>query len=928
MKIFRTISLFLLSGVCLNAQTKKEVPFDPSVRQGVLPNGMIYYIKHNEEPKERASFYFAQNVGSVLETESQRGLAHFLEHMAFNGLEHFPEKNMLEYLEKNGIQFGSEINAFTSFDETVYNISKVPVTNEKLLDSTLLVLHDWSGSLSLTEKEIDAERGVINEEWRTRNTPGFRVAEKVWTQGVLKGSVYADRMPIGLMSVVNNFKYDELRDYYKRWYRPDQQAVIVVGDIDVDVIETKIKEVFSSIPLKKGLPERKPFDVSLDGDITFMESLDKEIGNTSVEFIIRNKSKNLKGYDYLDNDIVNSVVSYVLNNRLKEQTVKKTCPALSVSYSYSNFVRPLDIMGLYIQPKTDKELESFELALTELLRLVKHGATESELQRAKLSIKNSNISYLKNKDKISSDSYAQSIYQHFFIQTPLPDITWHVNYVVDRLETITNKDILAYMAGIYKEEDIVIALKGSSEKPHPGKDEFLEVYNKVKALTPDPYTDNSDDIPLITADLKEIPVVKTTEIPGIDARRYTLGNGAEVVIFPTAYDKDQIYLTAYSPGGSSLLSKDLLPSADVATYVASQSGLGNFNKIDLGKKLAGTDTSLGLSISELSESLSGNSTRSDIEVLFQKIYLSFEAPRFDQEAYEVAIELFTKNLEQKQKNKKSVLQDSMSLALTAHHERTLVFNRGFLDQIDFEKLEKIYTDRFRGIDDFTFVFVGDIDEEQLLKLARKYIGNIKPGNRTEKYIDHNYVPSKGKTVVRVVEEMETPQATVNMVFKGNMDYDFKNSLKVGMVGELLQKSCHEVIREEEGGSYGVGVSAFLNDIPKAEYSMSVRFDCNPDMVDKLVKVVYDEVDKLSENVDAKKFTEVKESLIKTRKEAVNNNGYWMRVLTSYVFYGREIRTLDEYITTVHAIGEEDIKETAAIMRKNADIVEGVLVPRK
>ncbi|RNL78027.1 insulinase family protein [Sinomicrobium pectinilyticum] len=927
MRIRKITGLLLLVVAGLNAQSRDKVPFDPAVRQGVLPNGMKYYIKHNEEPKERASFYFAQNVGSVLEKESQRGLAHFLEHMAFNGLDHFPEKSMMEYLEKNGITFGSEINAFTSFDETVYNISKVPVTNEKLLDSTLLVLHDWSGYLSLTEEEIDVERGVINEEWRTGNTPGFRVAEKVYTEGVMKGSVYADRMPIGLMSVVNNFKYDELRDYYKWWYRPDQQAVIVVGDIDVDVMEAKIKEVFSPIPLKKDLPERKDFDIALDGDIHFIKSLDKEVGTTSIEFIIRNKVKDLRGYEYLDDQLIKNVVSYILNNRYKEQTVKKECPALSVGYSYSNFVRPLDIMGLYIQPKTDMELESFEFALTELLRFVRHGVTESELQRAKLSIKNSNLSYLKNKDKISSDTYAQRLYQHYFTGNPLPDITWHVNYVADRLETITNADILDYMGTVYKEEDILMAVKGSSEKPHPGKDEFVQRFKKVTALDPEPYTDSTDDTPLIAAGLKEQPVVKTTGITGLDARQYELANGAKVVIFPTPYDKDEIYMVAYSPGGNSLLDKDLLPSAGEATGVAAQSGLGSFDAIALNKKLAGTSTSLGLSIDELSESLSGNSTKSDIEVLFQKIYLSFEAPRFEEEAYDLTLERIAKNLEQKQKNKKSILEDSMSMALTTHHKRTQLFNREYLDRVDLEKIKKVYADRFRGIDDFTFVFVGDIDEQQLLGLAQKYIGNIKAEKRTETYIDHKYRPAKGKTVVRVTEDMETPQATVNIIYKGSMPYTFENSMKVSMVGQLLQKNYHDIIREEEGGSYGVGAWASLGDIPRPQYTLSVSFDCNPDMVDRLVEVVYAEVNKLGETVDAKKLREVKESMIKGMKEAVDNNGYWINVLTSHVFYGRKIHTLEEYIETVNRISMDDIREMARTISGNADVVEGVLVPK-
>ncbi|WP_461531940.1 M16 family metallopeptidase [Sinomicrobium sp.] len=931
MKIINAVSCFLLSGLFLNAQEKGEVPFDPSVKHGVLPNGMTYYIKHNEEPKERVSFYFAQNVGSVLEKESQRGLAHFLEHMAFNGTEHFPKKGMLEYLEKNGIKFGAEINAFTSFDETVYNINSVPVNNPKLIDSTLLVLHDWSGYLSLTDEEIDAERGVINEEWRTRNTPGFRVAEKVWTQGVLKGSVYAERMPIGLMDVVNNFKYDELRDYYHRWYRPDQQAVVVVGDVDVDVMEKKIKDVFSSIPLRENLPEREAFDITLDGGITFVESLDKEIGNTTVEFSVRNKAQKLKGYDYMDKQVIGGIVSYVLNNRFEEQTQNKNCPALGAQYSYSNFVRPLDVLSLGIQPKTGKELESFEFALTELLRFVRHGATDSELERAKKSIKNSNLSFLKNKDKISNDRYAQSIYNHFFTGDPLPDVSWDVNYTVDRLETITNEDILKYMAERYKidaEQDIVIAVKGSPDTTHPSKEQFAAIFEKVNSAQLDPYEDTASDEPLIAEELSEQAIVKKKDIPGLDARSYELANGAKVVVFPTTYDKDKIYMSAYSPGGNSLLDKALLPSSDVATYVASESGLGNFDKIALGKKLAGTNTSLSLGINELSESITGQSTKSDIEVLFQRIYLSFEAPRFDQLAYDLGREMFAKNLERKQKSKKSILQDSMSLALTNHNERTLLFTPEFLEAIDFDKIQQVYRDRFQGIDDFTFVFVGDIDEDELVKLAQKYIGNIATAKRKENYVDHNYQPAKGKTAVKVTEDMETPQATVNVVYKGEMPYSYSNSIKVSMAGQLLQKSCHDVIREEEGGSYGVGASASLSDIPKETFSMTVGFDCNPDMADKLVQVVYNEVDKLTQTIDVEDLKEVKESMIKSRKEAVNNNRYWMSILSSHVFYGRDIHSLDDYINTVNSVTAEDIQAIVKDMKKNADIVEGVLLPKK
>lgn len=924
-KFLSAIMVIALSCSMLRAQDA-SVPIDSAVRYGVLENGMHYFIKYNNEPQDRASFYFAQNVGSVLEKESQRGLAHFLEHMAFNGTEHFSDKGILEFLEKHGVKFGSEINAFTAFDITVYNISKVPTADEGVLDSVLLVLHDWSGSLSLTDEEIDKERGVINEEWRTRNTANFRASEKIWTSGIMHGSQYESRMPIGLMEVVNNFDYKELRDYYARWYRPDQQAVVIVGDVDVDAMEEKVKSLFSAIPLKDGLPERPTFGVQLGGDVKFIQSEDKELGEPVVEFYVRNKAEKYLGTDYLDNQLIESIASYAFNNRIQEFVREEDCPAQGVSYSFGNFVRPIDILSLRVQPKSGQIMESFQFALTELARFAKYGPTAGELERAKASIKSSYITHLKNKDKISSDRYASEIYTHFFDQSPLPSLEWEVDYVLSKLDEINGAEVQSFMASKFGYENVVIGLKGRDDIDYPAENDFLDVMSNIQGMDLEPYEEEVNDTPLI-AELPGPGTVKSTfKIDGVDAKGYVLSNGAKLVLYPTDYDQDKIYLSGFSKGGESLLPVELLPSSLISTAVASESGLGELTKSELDKKLAGTNTMLWLGVDELEENVTGTSTATDIEILFKRLYLSFVSPRFDESAYTRLMERVATNLTAKTRNVKSAFSDSVTVALTNHSDRTVLFNQDLLDNVSFEEAQKVYEDRFGDISDFTFVFVGDFEEDALLTLAKQYIASIASESKTEKYVDHHLEPASGKTLVHVTKQMETPQTTVNVVLEGTMKYSKKSAIEVSMLGQLLNKRYMDVIREQEGGSYGVQAGGSLMSKPSGEFMISVHFDCNPEKANDLVKVVYDEVERLQSEINEADLKEVKESIVKQRTEAETNNQYWLSVITSKLDEDKKIFTLEDYNQLVQSISAKDLKKVAKMINKKANIVEGILTP--
>ena len=918
---------FLIVSTSLSAQKLSDTPVRPeNMASGVLENGMHYYVLHNEEPKDRASFYFAQNVGSVLENDTQRGLAHFLEHMAFNGTQNFKDKEMLEYLEKNGMKFGSEINAFTSFDETVYNINQVPVTNEKLLDSVLLILHDWSGYLSLTDAEIDNERGVINEEWRSRNTAGFRANSKVWLDGFLKDSKYSKRMPIGLMDVVNNFEYDELRDYYKRWYRPDQQAVIVVGDVDVKELAAKIKKVFSPIPLKENLPERPVFDVPITADFVYINSTDKELGEPSIQYFVKRTPLDLSVVEKIKEDITGSFASYILNNRFSELVLEKNCPVLGVNFGVQEFVRPVEILSLNARPKKDSLLSGLQYIVTEYTRFAEFGATPDELTRAKAAFKTSLESSQANIAKRSNDSYAGEIYQDFFDKEPVTDYAWTLAYQLSLLDKVTNESILDYLKRFKGDAGRGVSMVGSDTNTYPDQEAIEAALDQVAAKKLTPFEETSSDKKLINTALKGSPVVKTEGIEGIDAKLYTLANGVKLALYPTDFDKEQVFMTAFSPGGSSLLAVDELPNTFIASYLVSQSGLGDLNKIELQKLLAGTETSLGVSINGYSESLSGSSKTKDLETLFKKIYLQFTAPRFDAQAFEILKQNVATNLIAKEKNVSSEFQDSLQKAASGNSERTILFDQNLLDAISLEGAEKIYRDRISNAGDFTFVFVGDFDEKQLLALATEYLGSIPGTTQTETAVNHNMRPAKGKTMVHLTKQMETPQTTISVMFTGDMEYSKKNNLKLYVLSQLLDKRYMERIREEEGGSYGVQVSGSVSWVPTGSYNLSVSFKCNPDKADDLLNIVYAELKKMETSIDAAELAEIKSNYKKGVSENQRNNNYWLSNIANNLQKGMPVSDEAGSIALIESITPDDLMETAKVINDDPAIVEGELMP--
>ena len=923
------IGIMALSFQGAFSQFKTNIPLNKDVVTGKLKNGLTYYIMHNEEPKDRASFYFVQNVGAILEDDNQNGLAHFLEHMAFNGTEHFKGKGIIKMLEKNGVTFGKEINAYTAQDETVYNISTVPVTNEKLIDSTLWVLHDWSGSLSLTNQEIDAERGVIREEWRTRRTSDFRL--KMQTDPVLyKGSKYSKRDVIGDLNIINNFKYPELRNYYKKWYRPDLQAVIIVGDIDVKVMEEKVKAIFSGIPLAKKAAVRTYAEIPKHDELYFGTASDKEASSTTITLRYITDEPLVKDSTVTRKNVMNSFYTNILNNRFKELLLKNQSSSLNLSAYFSGISRLNNSYNLTASVKKGKTLEAFEEAYTEAERLKRFGALKTELERTKKLFISSYDDFISNKDKVDNDSWADKLTDYFLKAKPFLSPEDDYKLIVGIIKSITLEELNAYAKTIQKPTNQVVLITGSDQDKNdfPTKEAVVSVMKKVENSTLEPYTKKENNAPLIDKELKPASIKKTFEVAGIkDAKGYILENDAKVIILPTTYSQDQIIFSAFSKGGKSLVKTEDLASAEIATTIARSSGLGNFDNIGLKEKLTGKVAQAAPFIGANTQGFQGSSNKADLETMLQLLYLSFEAPRFDPNIFNILKEQYKNRLETIKKDNGSAFKDSIDLANSNHNARTFLFNEKFLETIDLKKAESIYRDRIKNAADFTFVFVGNIPDSAL-ELIQKYIGNIKSNPALkENYIDHNIEPKKGKTIVHFKRPMEVAKTTVYLNLAGKTEYSKENALSIYIIGEILSKRFLQTIREEEGGSYGVNVGGNLEMIPKPAFSLALTFDCNPDKEEKLMQIVWKELNDLKSNpVNANDLEDIKKALLKNREESLKTNSFWNTTIYNNTLNQIPFLQDDEYKNLISKINQKTIQQFSKHVLDSSSSVEVIMSP--
>lgn len=912
----KTCAIVVVLGGMVNthAQQMPPIPTDPSVRIGKLDNGLTYYIRHNERPEKQAEFYIAQKVGSILEEDNQRGLAHFLEHMCFNGTKHFPGNSLREYLESIGVKFGVNLNAYTAVDETVYNISNVPVIRDGIIDSCLLILHDWADDLTLDPKEIDKERGVIHEEWRTSMGAQMRMFETTFPL-IFSGSKYAHRLPIGTMEVIDNFPYQDLRDYYEKWYRPDQQGIIVVGDIDVDQIEEKIKKLFSLIKMPANAAERVYYPVSDNKEPIISIAKDKEQQVTQIYVYHKHEpvpAEMKKTMGYLAYNYTTSMIESMLNTRLSELTQKANPPFIGAGVGDGEFILA-KTKHAFTGVAVSKD-DGIETALATLMREIERarrfGFTSTEYARAKADYLSALESAYNERSKMKNSQFVQQYVSNFINGEPIPSVEDEYNILSQGIiPAITVEQINATLQGLVSDSNVVVTLfcPDKPEMKLPTEADIKKVLDDVKAEKLEAYVDKVSNEPL----MKEIPAggkVVKTEQGAFGSTVLTLSNGVRVILKPTDFKADEIRMQGFSKGGSSLFdSKDSI-QFNVLNQLVALGGLGNFSLTDLQKVLAGKMASISTSVNTLSETVKGGCSPKDLETMLQLTYLTFTAPRMDQPAFESYKSRMKSQLANMEADPSVALSDTISKEIYGNNPYALRIKAHMIDQIDYAKVIELYKNRFKDASDFTFILIGNIDQATALPLIEKYLGGLPSINRKEDF--RNVVEiRKGQSRNVFHKELQTEKATVFLFNSGECPYTLKNLIQMSMLSQLLTMKYTETVREEEGGSYGVGVSGNIGKYPKEEATLQVYFDTDPEKRAEMTKLIDKGISEFIANgPDADNLKKVKEYMLKNFESNQKENGYWMNLL--YSFYWENLDRAAGYKELVNNITGADLQAFA------------------
>ena len=927
------IALHLTANLSGQYNPNDKAPLDPDIRTGKLSNGLTYYIKNNKEPEKRASFYIIQNVGAILENDDQNGLAHFLEHMAFNGTKNFPGKAIINGLEKHGVKFGANINAYTWFDETVYNLSNIPVDSRPdLVDTALLILHDWSHFISLNEEEIDLERGVINEEWRTYKDASARMFTKV-IGVVLKDSKYAVRDVIGSMDVINNFSYNTLRNFYHDWYRTDLQAVAVVGDINVDEVEAKIIKYFSEIPAVENPLQRYYSEIPDHKETYYVLALDKEAPQTLVSVISLHKDTpaDQKNLGYLRETYVVSLMNSMINTRISELLQKSNPPFVNGSIYYSSYYpRGYNAFSISASTRKNEEATALEAVYTEAERAKRYGFTNGELERAKSRMIAEAENTLKQKDKISNDTYISWIQDHFLLGEPLTSIDFDYEYLNKVIGGITAEEVSEKFRELMTDENRTIIVQGieGEDITHISEQESLAILDRIKNSSIDPYTDDILAESLITDELTGSRIIRTTPLPLFDATEWTLANNIKVVYKKADYEKDNVLLTAFSYGGISKVDDDYVLAANLVPTFISFYGAGDYDNVTLQKMLSGKKASLTMGLSETVEQISGSSTPGDFETLLQLLYLRLAKPRFDKEAHEAVIERYTALLENMEKNPDKMMNDSILMITTGYNPRTPLENKEAIGKISVDNIQKIYNDRFNAADEFTFFIVGNITQDSVIPLIEKYIGSLPVKGRTETWVDHGIEMPDGRISREISFPLTIPKSTVCIFFeKENFKYEPYTYLGLSVIKGILDLVYTEKVREEEGGTYSVSVTLSGQLRPRETGKGYISFDCDPARADELKSIIYNELNTLvKKGPDKENLDKTIKNMLKTREESKLHNSYWMNTLTRYYSYGINSDDPENYENILNSYSVKDIKKIAGRFFKKADIIDLVFKP--
>lgn len=915
------------------AQTTLEpLPIDPQVRYGKLANGLTYYIRHNKVPENRADFYIVQNVGSILEEENQRGLAHFLEHMAFNGSKHFPKNAMDDYTESQGMRLGENLNAYTGFDETVYLIRNAPTDRSGVIDSCLLILHDWSNFLLLEDDMIEKERGIIREEWRT----GQDAQARLWEQQLPKmfpDSRYANRLPIGSIDVINNFKPEELREYYRKWYRPDLQAIIVVGDIDVDQTEATVKSLFSDIPAQEHPAERVWYGVPDSPMPLISVATDKEASSTILYLFYKHDKMPSELYQTvtgLVKDYIQNVAGMMMNERFSEMVQQAEPPFVYAEAGDGDYMvaRTKEAWTVAAMVQEGKIESTMTALVTETMHLKQYGFTTSEYERARINMLKLYESAYNERDKQQNSSYTNEYVNHFTQGGYIPGIEVEYNLLNMIAPQIPVEQVNNYIQDMIEADNIVIALTGPEKEglTYPSDEELLRMYLAAKHIPVEAYVETVSDEPLIPQLPEPGEITEEITDPLFDATIMTLSNGIKVVLKQTDFKTDQILMTATSPGGTSLFGDEDAANLKVLNEVIHLGGLGNFSAIDLGKRLAGKQVSCTASIGLDNESLNGSVVPLDLETLFELIYLQFTAVRMDNDAYASYTTRMKAQLENLELDPMVAFSDSLTYAVYMDNPRAKRIQAADFDKISYPRVLEMYNERFADASDFVFTFVGNIDLETIRPFIKQYLATLPSIKRIEKG-NVVAVPEmrKGTYQNNFKRSMEVPKSSVVSFYSGQTEYSLKNALLSTMLKQILDLVYTEKIREDEGATYGVQVSSRIATFPEGQLSLQIYFDTDPNKRPAMASIIAGELRRIGESGPREgDFLKTQDNMLKRHAENLQENGYWLNTLDNYYYKGFDESTAYEEI--MRSLTPTDIRDFAKQILNQDNRIEVIMEP--
>ena len=942
MKLKRTLvaalTLFSMTAVVAQDMQLPPIPVDPAVRIGKLDNGLTYYIRHNDYPEHVANFYIAQRVGSINEDESQRGLAHFLEHMAFNGSEHFPSKpegrGIIDFTRSLGVEFGSDLNAYTSIDQTVYRVCDVPTKRTTAVDSCLLILKDWSNGLALEADEIDKERDVVHNEWRLGEGPSQRMITRALPK-MYPGSKYGERMPIGLMSVIDSFRPETLRAYYHKWYRPDNQAIIVVGDVDVDHIEAKIRELFSAISVDPAAPKVVPEPVPDNKEAIYIFEKDKEMQMSEVMVMMKHdatKPEEKATLAYLIQDYAVSVISQMMNQRLSEMTQEESCPFFQAFANDGTYMlsRTKDCFELIGIPKEGKDMETLEVIYREARRAREFGFTATEYARAQADYLSGLEKRYTNRDKRKNAEFGNDYRDHYLNNEPIPplDVLYQtMQQIAPNIPVQAINQMLPELISV--SDSNLVVMEWAQEKEgtvYPTEQDMAQAVSRARNAAIEAYVDNVKDEPLV--DITKIQagkIVSESQNQQLGYKQLKLSNGATVILKKTDFKDDEVRMQAFSKGGKSMFGAQDYTNLKVFDEVVGISGLGTFSSNELQKALAGKECNADATLGNTRQYVTAHSTPKDIETMMQMQYLYFTAINKDEKQFQNLMTQLDMMLKNKSLSPDAVFSDSLAATVYGHNPRFTQIDVKDLKDVNYDRILDIAKDRLKNAAQFTFVFCGNFDEATLRPLIEQYIASLPSTGEKDEDFNEILTLYKGEVVNNFKVKTESPKATAFMNWYADMPYTLDNIVKIDAVGQVLSMIYLKTIREDESAAYSCGAyGGFQLSSRQPKAQLQAYCPMNPDKQEIALRLMHEGIQNMAKAVDADQLQKAKEYMLKQIDVDAKTNSYWINTITTWKDHGVDVFT--DYKKTVEALTTDSLRDFLNRLLSSGNHMELIMLP--